>query len=160
MFLFFCSIFFSLVFISLTFFSTRLCWLSAEERPFECGLNSGSYCVIPFSFQFLLVAILFLIFDVEISLIVPFSLESWGLFSLNNVFFILLLLLFGLWYEWKGGKILWTKWMINFILQVKFGSLMDGVIYWFLIYLFLSSPYNFHFQCKHKRVVLMMFSIS
>lgn len=53
---------------------------SQKRRPFECGfdpLGSGRF---PFSLQFFLVAILFLLFDVEIALIYPLASRSVGSF--------------------------------------------------------------------------------
>jgi NADH:ubiquinone oxidoreductase subunit 3 (subunit A) len=43
---------------------------------FECGFSSGPSNNIPFSTQFFIVAILFLIFDIEISILTPFPLEK------------------------------------------------------------------------------------
>jgi len=44
--------------------------------PFECGMGLNISGDFPFSFQFFVIAVLFLIFDVEISLLMPFSIEK------------------------------------------------------------------------------------
>lgn len=107
--LFLCGLFFILVLILPRNFITFI-----EETPFECGLNHNILNVIPFSYQFFLIAVLFLIFDIEISLMLPFSIETWSLFNSNSVWLIIVVLLIGVLYEWKNGKINWTLWMISF----------------------------------------------
>ena len=66
-----------------------------------------------------MVAILFLIFDIEISLVVSICLEKWGPMNVGILLVVVLLLLFGAFYEWKDGKIAWSKWMNKWILQVQ-----------------------------------------
>jgi len=104
-------LFITIVFFIMSFFLTRLEQPSNEERPFECGLNAKSDIVRTFSFHFFLIAVLFLIFDVEISLLVPFIMERWVIENINNIYFILIMLILGLFFEWKGGKINWSNWM-------------------------------------------------
>jgi NADH:ubiquinone oxidoreductase subunit 3 (subunit A) len=67
--------------------------------PFECGFGMLSSSGVPFSFQFFLVALLFLIFDVEISVISSYPLEPVGVKSLLFLFFFLRFLSLGLLYE-------------------------------------------------------------
>jgi len=91
-----------------SFIFSPVCGDFVDETPFECGLNYNLGFNLPFSFQFFLISVLFLVFDIEISLVVPFSVEEWSLFNSNNVFVILFVLLVGVVYEWKNGKISWS----------------------------------------------------
>lgn len=79
-----------------------------KNSSFECGLGIFSASRQPFSVQFFLVGLLFLLFDVEVSFLVPviFSL-SWGeLFSLLLGACVVVLLL-GLVFEWEEEKLEW-----------------------------------------------------
>nr|UZT67530.1 NADH dehydrogenase subunit 3 [Figites sp. ZJUH 20220010] len=78
--------------------------------PFECGFDNMSMLRLPFSLQFYMISIIFLIFDVEISLIFPI-IKSINLMNFyNNIFIIIvMILIFGLYYEWKEGSLEWLK---------------------------------------------------
>nr|YP_010535369.1 NADH dehydrogenase subunit 3 [Amblyomma hebraeum]QLD96939.1 NADH dehydrogenase subunit 3 [Amblyomma hebraeum]QLD96952.1 NADH dehydrogenase subunit 3 [Amblyomma hebraeum]UYB77930.1 NADH dehydrogenase subunit 3 [Amblyomma hebraeum] len=79
--------------------------------PFECGFDPFSLSRVPFSLKFFFIAIIFLIFDVEIIIILPYPLLMFNK-NLTLIFsFILinLIILFGLLYEWKSGMIEWMK---------------------------------------------------
>nr|ANJ70686.1 NADH dehydrogenase subunit 3 [Stomis pumicatus] len=82
-----------------------------KNSPFECGFDPKNSARLPFSLQFFLIAVIFLIFDVEIALLMPMILImkisnfiSWMLVS----FFFLLILLIGLYHEWNQGALNWT----------------------------------------------------
>nr|YP_002317277.1 NADH dehydrogenase subunit 3 [Steganacarus magnus]ACH41150.1 NADH dehydrogenase subunit 3 [Steganacarus magnus] len=77
--------------------------------PFECGFNNNFFGNNPMSYQFFVIGVLFLIFDVEIALIIPFSVEKWIDKNMNSMIIFLLILIFGVAYEWKSGKIQWLK---------------------------------------------------
>nr|AXZ71087.1 NADH dehydrogenase subunit 3 [Platypeza sp. XL-2018] len=81
-----------------------------KNSPFECGFDPKSSSRLPFSLQFYLIAIIFLIFDVEIALILPMVmiLEMSNLFmwSVTSIIFILILLI-GLYHEWNQGALNW-----------------------------------------------------
>lgn len=82
-----------------------------KSSPFECGFDSIVSNRLPFSLQFYLIRIIFLIFDVEIVIILPIILFFSYLkfiFLLNSIL-ILLILLFGLFIEWKEGALKWFK---------------------------------------------------
>nr|YP_010431983.1 NADH dehydrogenase subunit 3 [Abrus daozhenensis]USS62518.1 NADH dehydrogenase subunit 3 [Abrus daozhenensis] len=80
--------------------------------PFECGFNPMSYTRLPFSIHFFMIAVIFLIFDIEIIMILPmiFTLKSSmvKMWAMTSALFLLILLI-GLFHEWKNGMIDWTK---------------------------------------------------
>nr|YP_009176333.1 NADH dehydrogenase subunit 3 [Megaphragma amalphitanum]ALI86581.1 NADH dehydrogenase subunit 3 [Megaphragma amalphitanum] len=79
--------------------------------PFECGYDSLSNNRMPFSLQFYLITVIFLIFDVEIALILPLikSMQFYLYMLSLSMIIILLILLFGLLLEWKEGALNWFK---------------------------------------------------
>lgn len=87
---------------------------SSKEKlsPFECGFDSKSKSRIPFSLHFFLLAILFIVFDVEIAiiLILPILVKTKILYwyRLPLISFILILLL-GILHEWNEGTITWKN---------------------------------------------------
>nr|YP_010022240.1 NADH dehydrogenase subunit 3 [Neurigona zhejiangensis]QOL12430.1 NADH dehydrogenase subunit 3 [Neurigona zhejiangensis] len=82
-----------------------------KNSPFECGFDPKSSSRIPFSLQFFLIAIIFLIFDVEIALILPiiviFNLSNLMVWTLTSIIFIMILLI-GLFHEWNQGALNWS----------------------------------------------------
>nr|WNH19313.1 NADH dehydrogenase subunit 3 [Lactophrys bicaudalis] len=80
--------------------------------PYECGFDPLGTARLPFSLRFFLVAILFLLFDLEIALLLPLP---WGdqLLSPLLTFFwastVLILLTLGLIYEWLQGGLEWAE---------------------------------------------------
>nr|UJI65706.1 NADH dehydrogenase subunit 3 [Glossina austeni] len=83
-----------------------------KMSPFECGFDPKSSSRIPFSLRFFLITIIFLIFDVEIALILPIiiimktsNLIYW---TISSIIFIIILLL-GLYHEWNQGMLNWSK---------------------------------------------------
>nr|YP_010957219.1 NADH dehydrogenase subunit 3 [Hypleurochilus springeri]WMY90520.1 NADH dehydrogenase subunit 3 [Hypleurochilus springeri]WNH21277.1 NADH dehydrogenase subunit 3 [Hypleurochilus geminatus] len=80
--------------------------------PYECGFDPLGSARLPFSMRFFLVAILFLLFDLEIALLLPLP---WGdqLSSPLTTFLwaalVLLLLTLGLIYEWIQGGLEWAE---------------------------------------------------
>lgn len=86
----------------------RLKIMRDDITPFECGFDPKRTARIPFSLRFFLLAVIFLIFDVEVSLLFPISytISSIGKnFVLVALFFILFFILFGLFLEWKEGAL-------------------------------------------------------
>nr|QNH82873.1 NADH dehydrogenase subunit 3 [Euroleon nostras] len=83
-----------------------------KNSPFECGFDPKCSARMPFSLHFFLIAIIFLIFDVEIALLLPViiimkysNLTIW----LTTTMFFLLILLIGLYHEWNQGALEWTS---------------------------------------------------
>nr|UPX88336.1 NADH dehydrogenase subunit 3 [Coenosia pumila] len=82
-----------------------------KSSPFECGFDPKSSSRLPFSLRFFLIAIIFLIFDVEIALILPIILimnySNLMMWTITSIIFILILLL-GLYHEWNQGMLNWS----------------------------------------------------
>nr|YP_010222608.1 NADH dehydrogenase subunit 3 [Pentatoma metallifera]UCC46071.1 NADH dehydrogenase subunit 3 [Pentatoma metallifera] len=83
-----------------------------KMSPFECGFDPMSSARTPFSIQFFLIAVLFLIFDIEIAIILPIILtikvsmsKTW---ILTTTIFIIILIL-GLYHEWNNGVLEWAN---------------------------------------------------
>nr|QQK56332.1 NADH dehydrogenase subunit 3 [Coptodon zillii] len=80
--------------------------------PYECGFDPLGSARLPFSLRFFLVAILFLLFDLEIALLLPLP---WGdqlsspLTTFVWAFAVLVLLTLGLIYEWIQGGLEWAE---------------------------------------------------
>nr|UBQ33978.1 NADH dehydrogenase subunit 3 [Cysteochila lineata] len=83
-----------------------------KMTPFECGFDPKSSARLPFSTQFFLIGILFLIFDVEMVMIMPMIISlkksNLVLWMFSSTMLILILLM-GLYYEWKNGVIEWIN---------------------------------------------------
>nr|ADO60495.1 NADH dehydrogenase subunit 3 [Heterocerus fenestratus] len=82
-----------------------------KNSPFECGFEPKSSARLPFSLQFFLVAIIFLIFDVEITLLFPFIVifKSSNILTMSLTMFIfLIILILGLYHEWSQGALDWS----------------------------------------------------
>nr|YP_002327425.1 NADH dehydrogenase subunit 3 [Eriocheir japonica]ACJ44954.1 NADH dehydrogenase subunit 3 [Eriocheir japonica] len=82
-----------------------------KNSPYECGFDPKGSARLPFSLRFFLIAVIFLIFDVEITLLLPIA----STLNLTNVFswfftslIFLLILLVGLYYEWSQSALDWS----------------------------------------------------
>nr|YP_010381689.1 NADH dehydrogenase subunit 3 [Pseudosymplanella nigrifasciata]UDL72064.1 NADH dehydrogenase subunit 3 [Pseudosymplanella nigrifasciata] len=101
----------TLMFLLTTLMSKKSKMSREKNSPFECGFNSLSSPRKSFSTHFFLIATIFLIFDVEISLILPIFntkmsiLNEWMISSTT----VLLILILGLMHEWKNGMLEWSK---------------------------------------------------
>jgi NADH-quinone oxidoreductase subunit A len=76
---------------------------------YECGFNPFEDSRNEFDIRFYIVAILFLIFDLEIGFLFPFSasLSSFEIISIMSMLFFLFILTVGFVYEWKKGALDW-----------------------------------------------------
>nr|YP_010247809.1 NADH dehydrogenase subunit 3 [Thelepus plagiostoma]QTJ29903.1 NADH dehydrogenase subunit 3 [Thelepus plagiostoma] len=105
--------------ILITFIVMLLAWIlnhrhnSLREKlsPFECGFDPKNSARIPFSLRFFLLAVIFLVFDIEIALLTPLPImfSNGAPFSLlisATLFFVILIL--GLLHEWREGSLNWT----------------------------------------------------
>nr|WBR65658.1 NADH dehydrogenase subunit 3 [Layahima elegans] len=83
-----------------------------KNSPFECGFDPKCSARMPFSLHFFLIAIIFLIFDVEIALLLPVIIimkYSNMLIWLSTSMYFLWILLIGLYHEWNQGALEWTN---------------------------------------------------
>nr|AXS67639.1 NADH dehydrogenase subunit 3 [Cicadellidae gen. sp. 1 JCX-2018] len=85
---------------------------SQKSSPFECGFNPMSQTRLPFSIHFFMIAVIFLIFDIEIIIIMPLiitmkisMMKNW----LTIALIFIIILIMGLYYEWMNGMLNWTK---------------------------------------------------
>jgi len=78
--------------------------------PFECGFDPNHTARIPFSTRFFLLAIIFIVFDIELVLLIPIPIiliNYNSLIILTSLLFLLILLI-GLLHEWNQGSINWS----------------------------------------------------
>ncbi|MCH8895225.1 MAG: NADH-quinone oxidoreductase subunit A [Gammaproteobacteria bacterium] len=82
---------------------------SEKLSPYECGFEAFEDSRMKFDVRYYLVAILFIIFDLEIAFFFPWavSLDEVGLFGLASMGVFLFLLTIGFIYEWKKGALEW-----------------------------------------------------
>ena len=81
----------------------------AKNSPYECGFENFDDARAPFDVRYYLVAILFIIFDLETAFLVPWAVvfRKMGWFGLISMGVFLGLLVIGFIYEWKKGALEW-----------------------------------------------------
>nr|APH07963.1 NADH dehydrogenase subunit 3 [Tamias dorsalis] len=102
----------ALLLISIAFWLPQLNIYSEKASPYECGFDPMGSARLPFSMKFFLVAITFLLFDLEIALLLPLPWAS----QTNNIklmltmaLILILILTLGLAYEWTQKGLEWTE---------------------------------------------------
>ena len=82
---------------------------SEKSSPYECGFEAFEDSRSKFDVRYYLVAILFIIFDLEIAFLFPWavSLDAIGGFGLIAMGIFLAVLVVGFIYEWKKGALEW-----------------------------------------------------
>ena len=80
-----------------------------KVSAYECGFNAFDDARMKFDVRFYLVAILFIIFDLEIAFLFPWavSLGNIGLLGFSSMMIFLFILTVGFIYEWKKGALEW-----------------------------------------------------
>lgn len=80
-----------------------------KNSPYECGFEAFEDSRMKFDVRYYLVAILFIIFDLEIAFLFPWAvaLEEIGIFGFVAMFIFLTILVVGFIYEWKKGALEW-----------------------------------------------------
>ena len=81
----------------------------AKDAPYECGFDSFQSARSVYNIRYYLVAILFIIFDLEIAFIFPWalSLQKQNIVGFWSMIVFLTILLIGFIYEWKRGALDW-----------------------------------------------------
>ena len=91
-------------------------WLMAPSNPdseklsaYECGFNAFDDARMKFDIRFYLVAILFIIFDLEVSFLFPWAVVfgDLGAYGFWSMMVFLAVLTIGFIYEWKKGALEW-----------------------------------------------------
>nr|YP_009990799.1 NADH dehydrogenase subunit 3 [Charadrius vociferus]ABD58725.1 NADH dehydrogenase subunit 3 [Charadrius vociferus]AKE35378.1 NADH dehydrogenase subunit 3 [Charadrius vociferus]AKE35379.1 NADH dehydrogenase subunit 3 [Charadrius vociferus]AKE35380.1 NADH dehydrogenase subunit 3 [Charadrius vociferus]QNN84100.1 NADH dehydrogenase subunit 3 [Charadrius vociferus] len=102
----------SVILTTLNFWLAQTSPDSEKLSPYECGFDPLGSARLPFSIRFFLVAILFLLFDLEIALLLPLpwaiQLQS-PISTLTWASTIIILLTLGLIYEWMQGGLEWAE---------------------------------------------------
>nr|AYP57926.1 NADH dehydrogenase subunit 3 [Alcippe pyrrhoptera] len=102
----------SIILTALNFWLAQMNPDTEKLSPYECGFDPLGSARSPFSIRFFLVAILFLLFDLEIALLLPLP---WATQLQNPITTlawtstIILLLALGLVYEWIQGGLEWAE---------------------------------------------------
>jgi NADH-quinone oxidoreductase subunit A len=80
-----------------------------KVSPYECGFPPFDDARLPFDVRYYLVAILFIIFDLETAFLVPWAVvfRKLGWFGMISMVIFLGLLIVGFIYEWKKGALEW-----------------------------------------------------
>nr|ATL16269.1 NADH dehydrogenase subunit 3 [Neoceratodus forsteri] len=102
----------SLILIVIGFWLPQLNPDTEKLSPYECGFDPLGSARLPFSLRFFLVAILFLLFDLEIALLLPLPWANQTSTPTTTSLWattILMLLALGLIYEWLQGGLEWAE---------------------------------------------------
>lgn len=83
-----------------------------KTSPFECGFDPKNNSRIPFSLRFFILAIIFIVFDIEIVLLIPLPILNTLINTIQAevaTILFLVILLIGLFHEWKEGSLNWSS---------------------------------------------------
>jgi NADH-quinone oxidoreductase subunit A len=82
---------------------------AAKLSPYECGFEAFEDARMKFDVRYYLVAILFILFDLEIAFLFPWAivLKEIGMFGFVSMMIFLAVLVVGFVYEWKKGALEW-----------------------------------------------------
>uniref|UniRef100_Q6JGK2 NADH-ubiquinone oxidoreductase chain 3 n=1 Tax=Dendrocincla fuliginosa TaxID=183179 RepID=Q6JGK2_9DEND len=102
----------SIILTTMNFWLSQMSPDSEKLSPYECGFDPLGSARLPFSIRFFLVAILFLLFDLEIALLLPLPWATQLQSPLSTLIWtstIIILLTLGLIYEWTQGGLEWAE---------------------------------------------------
>ena len=80
-----------------------------KKSPYECGFEAFEDARMKFDVRYYLVAILFILFDLEITFLFPWAvvINKIGIFGFVSMLIFLFILVVGFIYEWKKGALDW-----------------------------------------------------
>lgn len=84
-----------------------------KDTPFECGFDAFENARMKFDVRYYLVAILFILFDLEVAFMIPWAvvfkdlIAQTGQYAFWSMFVFIVLLTVGFVYEWKKGALEW-----------------------------------------------------
>lgn len=102
----------ALLLVTIAFWLPHINIYAEKSSPYECGFDPIGSARLPFSIKFFLVAITFLLFDLEIALLLPLPWASQTnklLIILSISLFLILLLIASLAYEWMQKGLEWSE---------------------------------------------------
>lgn len=84
-----------------------------KDTPFECGFEAFENARMKFDVRYYLVAILFILFDLEVAFMIPWAvvfkdlMAEMGAYAFWSMFVFIVILTVGFVYEWKKGALEW-----------------------------------------------------
>jgi NADH-quinone oxidoreductase subunit A len=102
--------------VGLSYFVGQHKYNRAKMSPYECGMEPVGDAKQRFTVKFYLVAMLFILFDVEAVFLYPWAIvaqplkaDGLGMFWFWEMLVYIGIVLAGLWYVWKKGVLDWNK---------------------------------------------------
>lgn len=103
----------AIIFVAIMMLATHLLGPKRKSDvkldPFECGIEVQGNARTPFSIKYFLVAILFVLFDVEVIFMYPWAVnfKQLGVYGLIEMFSFITIFLVGFYYILKKGALTW-----------------------------------------------------
>jgi NADH-quinone oxidoreductase subunit A len=109
LFLFLFALFLAVVFILLSVFIGRRTKLGKKGQPYECGIEPVGTGKDPVPVKYFLIAISFILFDIELIFLLPWAVVSrdLGMFGFVAILFFVAIILIGYAYELGKGALKW-----------------------------------------------------
>lgn len=105
----------AIVFVTITLLISKLIRPNRptfeKQKVYECGENPEGSPWVKFNIRFYVVALIFIIFDVEVVLLFPWALiyKEYGIYGFAVGLIFLLILGLGMAYEWRKGDLEWAR---------------------------------------------------
>jgi NADH-quinone oxidoreductase subunit A len=96
--------------LTLSSFLRRTVFDKAKQMPYECGVDPAGDARERYSVRYYMIAMLFLIFDVETIFLFPWAIiyDQLALFGLIEILIFMGILIVGYYYAWKKGALEWV----------------------------------------------------